>query len=275
MKNGLLQLRMIVKLSNQGADLILQGDYDQAISKMVDALKLSTLVDSSWILSTKAPRASIYPPAYSIDACIKPFQHTHTRLPCRPKQQEEKFVYQDPIHIPSGGEYQGYDMISLVLFFNLALGNHLLALQTKCPSALQKALKLYELAYEYELSETDQTEDVDGESHDDSSGSRSSSCTHFVRAGSVRFTMIVLNNLGQVHSIVASATAKKNKNASTQHQSKSNVWFQRLLSIILFRVAANAARCHPAQQPAEEDLQHLFFASASHLLLRDECASAA
>jgi hypothetical protein len=120
----------------------------------------------------------------------------------------------------------------LIVSFNLALANHLAAVQNNmCRRRLQKALQLYELAYRLQLKEQ-----------------------HMQQVNSLRFTMIITNNLGEIHRTVS-------------NRSKHMMCLQHLLSTIMCLVD-----CHI---PAESIELDGFFRNTSQLILQKRCASAA
>ena len=139
--------------------------------------------------------------------------------------------------------------LSLMIIFNLALAYHLSALQKIDSMAsagssvmhssirkrrdLSKAMQLYELAYQLQLEDDHQI------------GSR---------MNCLRFTMMISNNLGQIH------YAMKN-------HAKHAVCMQHLLSTMMYLVD-----CQVPVDAAELDG---FFRNTSKLILQDKCAGAA
>jgi hypothetical protein len=145
------------------------------------------------------------------------------------------YIYRKPIHVSPHSMQEGHSMgvtLSLIVIFNLALAHHLVAVQNNmCRRRLQKALQLYELAYQLQLEEK-----------------------HEQQVNSLRFTMIIANNLGEIHRTV-------------NNRSKHMMCLQHLLSTIMYLV--------DCQIPAESIELDGFFRNTSQLILQKRCASAA
>jgi hypothetical protein len=114
---------------------------------------------------------------------------------------DEPFIFRSPIYIPShaGTDHTSsmyYEKSSFMLLYNLALTHHLSALDgNNTQKRLQKALKLYELAYSIQM-----TEDIQL---------------------TVLHTMAIVNNLGMAH-------------AALDDKEKSQQCLQHLLSSVMF-----------------------------------------
>ena len=168
------------------------------------------------------------------------------------------YTHKTPILVTPTIMHEGLDMgpiLSLIITFNLALSNHLKVLQlvsskhgkdVATRERLGKVLRLYELAYQWEHEcYNTRTECSNDECHEetqtpqhvqeenDSSTADSTRAEHRDREGtnacvasncsSLRFDMIVCNNLGQIHRIA-------------KNYSKQEKCFQHLLSILVFVV---------------------------------------
>ena len=168
------------------------------------------------------------------------------------------YTHKTPILVTPTIIHGGLDMgpiLSLIITFNLALSNHLKVLQLVSSKhgkdiatreRLGKVLRLYELAYQWEHEcYNTRTERSNDECHDENqtpqhaqegNGTASTDSTpaeHQDResttacvannCSSLRFDMIVCNNLGQIHRM-------------TNNYSKQEKCFQHLLSILMFVV---------------------------------------
>jgi tetratricopeptide (TPR) repeat protein len=196
----------VSRFNNEGVSLFEWGFYDEAISefskgltlvKQVLALQGDNQVDDS--MKTTAEPASHSPKCH-----FHKMQEPKVTKECRDQEEflsdDEPFIFREPIFIPShtadhtSSTY--YVKSSFMLLYNLALTHHLSALGGKdTQKRLQKALKLYELAYTIQM-----TEDIQL---------------------TVLQTMAIVNNLGLVH-------------ASLQDEVKSRQCLQHLLSSIMF-----------------------------------------
>jgi hypothetical protein len=119
--------------------------------------------------------------------------------------------------------------LSLIIILNLAMAHHVSAMeqQQSCRRRLQKALQLYELAHQLQLEEN-------------------------VR--SPRATMIVANNVGEIHRAV-------------ENHSKHAMCLQHLLSTMMFMI--------DCQLPVSSLELEGFFRNTSQLILHNNCAGAA
>ena len=173
------------------------------------------------------------------------------------------FVYRRPLLVNQQCIDEMHDMgitLSLLILFNLALAHHLKAIasfntqqvssslsnssfKTKKSSlkALQQALQLYELAYQLHIDCIQQSEESSSVSNSNQQphGLESSSNNNnnnvndnnsddeYNRSiGSLRFTMIISNNLGEVHHATGSTE-------------KHTLCLQHLLSAIMYVVDSN------------------------------------
>lgn len=163
------------------------------------------------------------------------------------------FICRRTIRVSPQSMQEGHPMgasLSLIIIFNLALAYHLSALQkTKSIIAgagatingnsirlrrdLSKAMQLYELAYQLQL-------------EDDHQQGSQMNC--------LRFTMMVSNNLGQIH-------------LSVKNHAKHAICMQHLLSTMMYLV--------DCQVPVDSVELDGFFRNTSKLILQDKCAGAA
>jgi hypothetical protein len=115
------------------------------------------------------------------------------------------YIYQKPIRVSPHSMQEGHSMgvtLSLIVIFNLALAYHLAAVQNNmCRRRLQKALQLYEIAYQMQLETQHEQQQVN----------------------SLRFTIIIANNVGEIHRTV-------------NDRSKHMKCLQQLLSAIIYLV---------------------------------------
>lgn len=220
---------LAMRLNNRGAQHIDAGRYGSAISTLVKALKVSEKVTITEACGCEH---------CSLDSCMK--QRT-SQPPCQlpretistvcPQQPESVYVYERPICISQKSmeeEHCPGVILSLIIIFNLALAHHLSAIQNNaCPKLLQKALHLYELAYQLQREENDN--------------------------GSLRFTMIVANNLGQIHRAV-------------NNESKHQQCLEHLLSTMMYLVDSRVK--------GEPEFDG-FLRNASQLIFKGKCAGAA
>merc|ERR1711907_97700 len=150
--------------------------------------------------------------------------------PCGSAEEEEaivekggndeagSFVYHRPLFVNRESIEENHFMgVTLVwiLLFNLALAHHLMYLEgggddNENEKYFRKAVKLYELAYQSHL---DYTSDDDKETGDDDDDDY----------GSLRFAVIVSNNVGQIHRVAGNT-------------SESEECLQHLLRVIMYVV---------------------------------------
>eukprot|EP00536_Pseudo-nitzschia_multiseries_P014066 jgi/Psemu1/213651/e_gw1.652.14.1 len=125
------------------------------------------------------------------------------------KHQDEGFVYYEALRVSQRsideGHYMGVTLPTIVLF-NIAIANHLHAMSLPkrtfaeayaAWSILQQASKLYQLAYELQTKNAVR-EQVDG-------------CDGNWKGGlvSLRFMMLVTNNLGEIHRLAGNTTKQE------------------------------------------------------------------
>ena len=173
-------------------------------------------------------------------------------------KMQDGFVYSRPLLIPKNCieecHYVGIGL-SMILLYNLALAHHLKGIamhyqplpNTKDSMQLLKnALQLYELAYQLHLdyiqkpttrSATDASENNDG------------------TKGLLRFTMIISNNLGQIHRMVGDTD-------------KHEMCLQHLLSTIMYMVDCKVVVLDSSEMDG-------FYRNVSPIMLSSMCADAA
>jgi tetratricopeptide (TPR) repeat protein len=211
------QERNIVSLNNRAAFFIKTERYKRGIESLVIALRKSEE-------SHAMPREESDDDC-SIDDCI---EDKYCAFYSPPQEEQgasynknneegggleddddddvDLFVYRKPIYIPKHAK-RSRVMVSLIILYNMALANHLIALEeeddeedeeeeTNCckEQRLSKAFRLYELAYKLQLAVGDQ-------------------------AGTL-FALFLLNNLGQIHKAMGNVN-------------KSRQCFERVLSNVI------------------------------------------
>jgi tetratricopeptide (TPR) repeat protein len=218
-------------LNNRGAKSIDAGRYESAISTLLKALELSERVAVSEACSCHH---------CNLDYCMmlrisQPAPHLLSKktvcTAVRQQHPESAYIYERPILVSQQsmeGEHCPGVILSLIIIFNLALAHHLSAMQNNTDrKLLQRALHLYELAYQLQREEN--------------------------HNGSLRFTMIVANNLGQIHRAV-------------KDESKHQQCLEHLLSTMMYLVDSRVRLCIELDG---------FLRNASQLILKDKCAGAA
>eukprot|EP00980_Cylindrotheca_fusiformis_P004987 scaffold1060_cov109-Cylindrotheca_fusiformis.AAC.3 len=167
------------ELNNAAACLIdCGGDFDEAISRLSNAIRLSQVEIGCGCRCQSC----------SLEGCMtfsKLAGKRQERMDMDIDDDDEKdkgimegFIFQRPIRVPqvSMGHPMGL-VLPLIITYNLALAHQLSAMKEKFASCdrrrkLQRSLKLYELAYRWQMDEEVQ---------------------------SLGFNMILANNLGEIH----------------------------------------------------------------------------
>lgn len=146
------------------------------------------------------------------------------------------YVYKQPIRVSPQTMEEGHSMgvvLPLILTFNLALAHHLDAIE--CDeidrSKLQRVLRLYELAYRWQVEEQD------------------------VQSESLRFTMVIANNLGEIHRVVS-------------NHEKHQKCLEHLLSTLMFLVDCRDVDGNVMDMDG-------FLRNTAELILHGRCAGAA
>jgi tetratricopeptide (TPR) repeat protein len=189
----------VAGFNNEGVILIESGLYNEAITEFSKGL---TMVQQVLALQGND---SITEPASHSSSCHFHFKMQEPKATNELVGQEEvlgnePFIFRAPLYIESRAtdhtSFTHYVKSSFMLLYNLALTHHLSALSgDNTQKRLQKALKLYELAYTIQL-----TEDIQL---------------------SILQTMAIVNNLGQIHTAL-------------QDEEKARMCFKHLLSSIMF-----------------------------------------
>jgi hypothetical protein len=241
------------KLNNRAAFCIETGRYDRAISNLVKALKVSEQVDN---VSTCTCKHCSLDGCMSFSQKVTGFERRHSRstrtrsgssTPSEVVEVDDGYIHRQPIHVTPHAMQEGHSMgltLPLIITFNLALAHHLSAIEGCTPHTklmvdrkkLKKVLQLYELAYRWQMEEEDEQFDC------------------------IRFTMIISNNLGEIHRAV-------------NNRSKHVKCLQHLLSTMMFLVDCQ----HISSMQTDDDSLELdgFLRNTSQLILLGECAAAA
>lgn len=254
------------KLNNRGATLIETGRFDEAITTLVKALKLSeqssndkacccrfcsldaclSASDTGPLMMQQQDSQSLMYKVNSSSHCIECSKDEATSSDETSSENQGGFVYSKPVRVDAKSINDGHNMgstLSLITIFNLALAHHLNATaQTMSSSStppnlpmLEKSLRLYEFAYQVHLDDDDE-------------------CTQNDKVGSLRFNMIVSNNLGEIYRVAGCRT-------------KHEMCLQHLLQTIMYLVVSQVAI-----DSVELDG---FFRNASQIMQSDICARAA
>lgn len=251
-------LQFIKRLNNKAAQCLEDGRYGQAIHLFAQALNLSDESDTNEKLACTCSSCSLdecisfsqLPPLVRYDS-KDPFYRDRIRKRLKPNPSPEaareeteaaspeRFIYQQPIRFSPHTLTTSHSMgvtLPLIISFNLALAHHLKALEERKRrgvmnlKALKDVLKLYEISYSFHRAK----QEVDNQR-------------------SLRFDMILANNLGEIHRLVG-------------NQSKYQMCLELLLSAIMYMVDCGL------NEPIELDG---FFRNTSHLILQGKCAGAA
>jgi hypothetical protein len=231
------------KLNEHAAFCIEIGCYDRAISTLVQALQLSEQTNHTRVCQCHS---------CSLESCMAFSQQTPEGICVTPKKNDQKllltdhdsseegFIHRKPIRVTPKSMQEGHRMglvFPVIVTFNLALAHHLSAVDQRnmIRAPLQKVLQLYELAYRWQMEEHDS-----------------------VQLSSLRFTMIIANNLGEIHRAV-------------KNHSKHQKCMQHLLSTMMFVVDCPDDTGSNCSNKELED----FFRNTSRLILQEHCAGAA
>ena len=223
---------MAQKLNNRAASYIESGSPDRAILVLVKALKFTEKYESEEFRINHC----------TLDDCMRYTQKASLKRR-RPSCENDEsshcgFVYRNPIRVsPQAIEEEQYmgPALPLIITFNLALAHHTRLIQDKKTNdrdAMNKVLRLYECAYRFQVQEANEM------------------------VASIPFTMIIANNLSQIH------------RAANNH-SKHMKCLQHLLSTVMFLVDGQQT-----QDRTDLDMDG-FLQNASSLILQGQCASAA
>lgn len=202
------------KLNNRAAYCIESGQFDVAITNLVKALKLA---ETSEVICDGNDRSSSDDSHgcgckyCSLDYCMTYSQQVSKQAAVTESIDKASiaggYVYQQPIRVSSETMEECHHMgfvLPLILTFNLAVAHHLNALRedTIDRSKLQRVLRLYELAYRWQMEEQD------------------------IQVECIRFSMAIANNLSEIHRAVS-------------NHDKHQKCLEHLLSTLMFVVDCN------------------------------------
>jgi len=179
-------------------------------------------------------------------------------------ENQDGFVYRRPLLVPKicieEGHYMGVSL-SLIILYNLALAHHLEGISMTMTShsepdefsswqppsrakmqVLKQALQLYELAYSLHMDYIQRPDAPPTGKYNRN-------------VGSLRFTMIISNNLGEIHRDAGNPT-------------KHKMCLQHLLSAIMYMVDCNLVILDSSEMDG-------FYQNLSPIMLTDICAKAA
>jgi tetratricopeptide (TPR) repeat protein len=169
-----------VRLNNQGVRYIESGRFEEAIDVLTDALsivKQELIYDEQSVADTDIQESMVTEPEMDETATSGAIASPQRRLSlCEPTADnatspvlseretiesavfdDQPYVYKAAIRISESDLQElvpSYVNISFIVLFNLALSHHLSAIQhNMCPTILNKALTLYELAYALQMRE--------------------------------------------------------------------------------------------------------------------------
>ena len=239
MTTSLQQLNEAIRLNNHAAMHINSGMFEIAISTLAAALKASRQ-----ILDNGAADRKEKDDIFTLDQCILSAQQDERRLSCNYQNQEDEsdsgdvmyqrqqykegptFLFRRAIEIPTSldeaNDYGSSVMISVIIIFNLALAHQQAGIvgDEICKAKLNKAAKLYELAYSLQREES--------------------------MEGTALFTMATINNLGMIYdSLEETATAGK--------------CFQHLLSTLMFMIDCGESKTISQFEGFFANTSHLIF----------------
>ena len=273
------------KLSNRASYLILTRYYNESITLLTKALRLSqkhnpTGLDSQSCASTFCSLDSSVGMEENQYQSILNREHEEycnnqnnvVRHSSSQQEQDELqinsenqdgFVYSRPLLVPKvcieEGHYMGKPS-TLIIMYNLALAHHLKAIamndsQSSCSllegysmKVIKQALKLYELTYQLHCENT-----CELEQHPKLQCNQEESIEQSVT--SLRFTMIISNNLGQIH-------------RAAGNTEKHQMCLQHLLSTIMYMVDSQIIILHSSEMDG-------FYQNVSPLMVPANCARAA
>lgn len=231
-------------LNNRGSRLISTGDYDEGISTLTRALKLTQgeLQDSN-----NHDHDTISPCSCMLDAFLEDDDDIVV-MKCNERGEDrdtviDGFVYFRPLsvsqHCIKGGHHMGL-VLSVTILFNLALAHHAKATATMATATvdmqgnnegddnnvnrngtLQQAIKLYELAHQLHAEWLVRQPSSTGD--DDDGNDQAEQLERGVGLFSLRFTMIVSNNLGEIYRAVG-------------NKARRDLCLRHLLSSIMYTV---------------------------------------
>ncbi len=272
------------KLSNRASYLIATRHYDESISLLTKALRLSQKDNSTGLNSQPCAckfcclDSSVGIQEDQYHSILNKEQNEYNRNQDdddrRPSSEQEKdklpvnpekqggFVYSRPLLVPKvcieEGHYMGKSS-TLIIMYNLALAHHLKAivmndsqsfniLEGYSMKVLKQSLKLYELTYQLHCENT-----CEFEQQPTLQCHQKEPAEHSI--ASLRFTMIIFNNLGQIHR--AAGNAEKHRTC-----------LQHLLSTIMYMVDNQIVILDSSEMDG-------FYQNVSPLIVPSNCARAA
>ena len=268
------------KLNNSAALCIEYGQYQRAEASLTKALRLSRMHIEQKSQEKKTSRCYH---GTTIDRCI---QFTESQHPPsnEPTSMTSDFVYRRPIQVPplqpSEDSCSAGDVLSIVVVFNLGLTMQLRAEEKQGEhdgrSCLQKALRLYEVAYNF-LHQYYST------------GGRSAAIQH---EGEIQFRMILCNNLYQVYrheQLSNSSNLFSHQDVQTRMQQQK--YLEELLSTLMYIVERKNGDQTNSDEENESSTSSLFtdphnpqmrfvdlegfWKTVEHLVLSSNCADTA
>jgi len=212
-------IQAIIK-SNQGVDQVEHGCYSNAVNSFTDALSILHPLVREQETNEGAP-LDFQEEKVALSQQSKPQEQEQSNEGCsyeRPKTpleqchivESDNFIFQEPIEIPfhsvanSTPSPQLYSKISIVVLYNLGLSFHLCSIQRKSWDALNRARKIYELAFAMHMN--DESCDV-----------------------TILYTLALLNNLGLVYRALGESQ-------------RSQQCFHNLMSTMMYIMESNESR---------------------------------
>lgn len=194
-------------------------------------------------------------------------QHSDTEKERIEEHLDCGYIYQQPIRIGCIGHDMGSTLF-LIIIFNLALAHHLEAVRNGHPKKkrdkiIDKTLSLYELTYKWQLKLLCRYKSDEEMEADPTPAPSCSSVT------SIRFNMIIRNNLSQIHRL-------------TKDFSKYKRCLQYLLSTVMVVVEYKSRNNNspvdsstPSKDPRIMNLDGFLHNTAAIMLEEDYCAHVA
>jgi hypothetical protein len=190
----------------------------------------------------------------------------------------QHFVYSHAIQVHSFSMEHAHNMgvtLSLIIIFNLALSHHMIGVKYHETRYLKKAMQLYELAYQLHVDEQQAQILLENSGHKTNEQDPAIKMDPTAeRMGILRFTMIVSNNLGEIHRVV-------------HNHVKHTMCLQHLLSTIMYVVdghlreigsaVSSSASSGGSRQNSSLTTEEMdgFLRNTAAIMFHDVCASAA
>jgi tetratricopeptide (TPR) repeat protein len=228
----------VSRFNNDGVSLFESGLYDEAITEFSKGLTLVRQIlalqgdDQAVEAAADSWETSAEPASHSPSYHFHKMQDPEAMDECGEKEEvlsDEPFIFRAPLYIQSRPtdhtSYTYYVKSSFMLLYNLALTHQLSALSGyNTQVRLQKALNLYELAYNIQATENIQL--------------------------TVLQVMAIANNLGQIHTALGD-------------EEKSRMCFQHLLGYIMFLSACGDCDSLKQMEGFISNVMHLILVGAS------------